>query len=50
MKTEDLVLLDYQSLHEINGGDQQSYDLGVKVGKVIHDTLVVIGLLSLFGL
>ncbi len=39
-------MLDNLELREINGGNQQSYDEGRKVGEAIRKTLIFIGLTS----
>ena len=48
MKNSEVILLDMNTLKEINGGSQESYELGLKVGNVIHKWLIAIGIVSIF--
>ena len=42
--------LDNFTLKEVNGGSQESYDIGVQVGDAMRKALVIMAILSLFFL
>ena len=48
MKIFDIDYLDTISLKEINGGDQQAYNEGYKIGEALRKTLIFATLLSWF--
>ena len=46
MKNKEMVFLDVKSLMEINGGSQQSYDEGYRIGDALRKTFIFSKLIS----
>lgn len=50
MKTNKLTLLDDKALKYINGGSQESYDIGYQIGEGIRRGLAICSAYALFFL
>lgn len=48
MKANKLILLDDKALQEINGGSQESYDIGYQIGEGLRRGIMACSILALF--